>query len=138
MDVSRPLTAFASGAVALIASTASAPANPITFAAPPAMSRGQIGFTGQGVLVRAPSGPPPENANETVLAGSLTAMAGVLPRTTVAVMAGYIDKSSEVEIPNGGAGLRVRTATARRIRPTDRFVRDVEAVCGAGSVRMRA
>jgi DNA polymerase-3 subunit alpha len=43
-----------------------------------------------------------------------------------------------VEVPNGGAGLRIRTATARRIRPTDHFVRDVEAVCGAGSVRMRA
>jgi DNA polymerase-3 subunit alpha len=30
--------------------------------------------------------------------------------------------------------LRVRAATARRIRPTDGFVRDVEAVCGSGSV----
>jgi hypothetical protein len=38
---------------------------------------------------------------------------------------------------NGGASLRVRAATARRIRPSDTFVRDVEAVCGAGSVLLK-
>ena len=38
---------------------------------------------------------------------------------------------------NGGAALRVRAATARRIRPSDTFVRDVEAVCGAGSVLLK-
>jgi hypothetical protein len=38
---------------------------------------------------------------------------------------------------NGGAPLRVRAATARRIRPSDMFVRDVEAVCGAGSVLLK-
>jgi DNA polymerase III subunit alpha len=35
---------------------------------------------------------------------------------------------------NGGRNLRVRAATARRIRPSEVFVRDVEALCGAGSV----
>jgi DNA polymerase-3 subunit alpha len=38
---------------------------------------------------------------------------------------------------NGGESLRVRAATARRIRPSDMFVRDVEAVCGAGSVLLK-
>jgi DNA polymerase-3 subunit alpha len=37
----------------------------------------------------------------------------------------------------GGSALRVRAATARRITPSDRFVRDVEALCGAGAVHMR-
>jgi DNA polymerase-3 subunit alpha len=37
----------------------------------------------------------------------------------------------------GAAALRVRAATARRITPSDRFVRDVEALCGAGAVHMR-
>lgn len=36
-----------------------------------------------------------------------------------------------------GPKLRVRAATARRIRPSDHFVRDVEAVCGAGSVTLK-
>jgi DNA polymerase-3 subunit alpha len=39
---------------------------------------------------------------------------------------------------NGGAGgLRVRAATARRIRPSDGFVKDVEAVCGSGTVVLK-
>jgi DNA polymerase-3 subunit alpha len=42
-----------------------------------------------------------------------------------------------VEVPGAERPLRVRAATARRIRPSDMFVRDVEAVCGAGSVTMR-
>jgi DNA polymerase-3 subunit alpha len=42
-----------------------------------------------------------------------------------------------VEVPGNGHGLRVRAATARRIRPSDSFVRDVEAVCGAGSVVLK-
>jgi len=33
--------------------------------------------------------------------------------------------------------MRVRAATARRIKPSDLFVRDVEAVCGAGSVMLK-
>ncbi len=37
----------------------------------------------------------------------------------------------------GSHGLRVRTATARRIRPSDGFVRDVEAVCGPGAVVLK-
>ena len=39
---------------------------------------------------------------------------------------------------NGGAQkLRVRTAIARRIRPSEMFIRDVEAICGAGSVTLK-
>ncbi len=38
---------------------------------------------------------------------------------------------------NGGQNLRVRAGTARRIKPSDHFVRDVEAVCGAGSVVLK-
>jgi DNA polymerase-3 subunit alpha len=38
---------------------------------------------------------------------------------------------------NGGVGLRVRAATARRIRPSETFVREVEAVCGSGSVLLK-
>ncbi len=42
-----------------------------------------------------------------------------------------------VQVNGGGPGLRVRTATARRIRPSDQFVREIEAMCGAGSVVLR-
>jgi hypothetical protein len=38
---------------------------------------------------------------------------------------------------NGSSRLRVRAATARRIKPSDSFVRDVEAVCGTGSVVLK-
>jgi hypothetical protein len=38
---------------------------------------------------------------------------------------------------NGDRHLRVRAGTARRIRPSDHFVKDVEAVCGAGSVILK-
>jgi len=37
---------------------------------------------------------------------------------------------------SGGRTLRVRAATARRIRPSELFVKDVESVCGPGSVRL--
>jgi hypothetical protein len=42
-----------------------------------------------------------------------------------------------LEINGGPRLLRVRAATARRIRPSDHFLRDVEALCGAGSVTFR-
>jgi DNA polymerase-3 subunit alpha len=38
---------------------------------------------------------------------------------------------------NGRQGLRVRTAISQRVRPSDLFVRDVETICGAGSVSLR-
>ena len=38
---------------------------------------------------------------------------------------------------NGAQALRVRTAIAHRVRPSDRFVRDVEAICGAGTVSLK-
>jgi DNA polymerase-3 subunit alpha len=42
-----------------------------------------------------------------------------------------------VRVNGAGPPLRVRAATARRIKPTDHFVREVEAVCGAGSVVLK-
>ena len=33
-------------------------------------------------------------------------------------------------------GLRIKTLIQRRVKPTDQFVRDVEALCGAGSVEL--
>ncbi len=42
-----------------------------------------------------------------------------------------------VDVNGQSPHLRVRTGTARRIRPTEHFVRDVEAVCGAGSVMLK-
>jgi len=67
-----------------------------------------------------------------------------LARSRMRELAGILDRypgdrrvSFIVELEEGGRPLRVRAATARRIRPSDHFVRDVEAVCGAGSVTMR-
>jgi DNA polymerase-3 subunit alpha len=37
---------------------------------------------------------------------------------------------------NGAEHLRVRAASARRIKPSDLFVREVEALCGSGSVML--
>jgi DNA polymerase-3 subunit alpha len=37
----------------------------------------------------------------------------------------------------GGRPMRVRAATTRRIRPSEHFVKEVESVCGPGSVRLR-
>ncbi|HEX5071108.1 MAG TPA: DNA polymerase III subunit alpha [Vicinamibacterales bacterium] len=42
-----------------------------------------------------------------------------------------------VRVNGAGPPLRVRAATARRIKPTDHFVREIEAVCGAGSVLLK-
>jgi DNA polymerase-3 subunit alpha len=42
-----------------------------------------------------------------------------------------------VDVNGGAPGMRVRAATARGITPSDRFVRDVEALCGAGSVLLK-
>jgi DNA polymerase-3 subunit alpha len=43
-----------------------------------------------------------------------------------------------VEVNGGDDHLVVRAATARRIKPSDHFVRDVEALCGSGSVMLKA
>jgi DNA polymerase III subunit alpha len=43
-----------------------------------------------------------------------------------------------VEVNGGTEHLLVRAATARRIKPSDHFVRDVEALCGSGSVMLKA
>jgi hypothetical protein len=66
-----------------------------------------------------------------------------LDRDIMRTVAGILDRhpgdrrvSVLVEL-NGDRHLRVRAATARRIRPSDHFVKDVEAVCGAGSVILK-
>jgi DNA polymerase-3 subunit alpha len=63
--------------------------------------------------------------------------------TAIRTLAGVLDrhpgdrKVSVVVELNGSRNLRVRAVTARRIRPSEDFVRAVEAVCGAGSVVMK-
>jgi hypothetical protein len=42
-----------------------------------------------------------------------------------------------VEANGAGPHLRTRVMTARKIRPSDQFVRDVETVCGAGTVILK-
>jgi DNA polymerase-3 subunit alpha len=36
-----------------------------------------------------------------------------------------------------GDGMRVKTQTQRRVRPSDAFVSDVEALCGVGAVDLK-
>ena len=66
-----------------------------------------------------------------------------LARPTMRQLADVLDRhagdrrlSFVVEL-NGQVGLRVRAVTARRVRPSDTFVKDVEAECGTGTVLLR-
>jgi DNA polymerase-3 subunit alpha len=43
----------------------------------------------------------------------------------------------DVDVNGKAPALRVRAAISHRVKPSDRFVRDVEAICGAGSVTLR-
>ncbi|MEO8484602.1 MAG: DNA polymerase III subunit alpha, partial [Acidobacteriota bacterium] len=63
---------------------------------------------------------------------ALRDLAGVLERYP-----GDRRVSVVVEVRDGRAPMRVRAATARRIKPSELFVKDVEAVCGAGSVMLK-
>jgi DNA polymerase-3 subunit alpha len=45
-----------------------------------------------------------------------------------------IDAAATADRPDG---MRVKTMIQRRVRPSDLFVRDVEALCGAGSVELK-
>ncbi|TAK17738.1 MAG: hypothetical protein EPO35_02495, partial [Acidobacteria bacterium] len=48
------------------------------------------------------------------------------------------DRRVSILIDTGqGDGMRVKTQTQRRVRPSDLFVSDVEALCGAGSVELK-
>ena len=48
------------------------------------------------------------------------------------------DRRVSILIDTGqGDGMRVKTQTQRRVRPSDAFVADVEALCGAGSVELK-
>ena len=62
---------------------------------------------------------------------AMRALVGVLER-----FPGDRRVSLLVEV-NGGQPLLVRAGTARRIKPSDLFVREVEAVCGLGSVVLK-
>ncbi|HXT71754.1 MAG TPA: DNA polymerase III subunit alpha [Vicinamibacterales bacterium] len=75
---------------------------------------------------------------EITLAGRTLAKDGM--RQLVAVLERHPgDRRLTFIVPVNGTGpkLRVRTATAHRIRPSEGFVRDVEAVCGPGSVLLK-
>jgi DNA polymerase-3 subunit alpha len=63
---------------------------------------------------------------------AMRALAGILDRH-----AGDRPVSFVMDVNGGGPHVRVRAGTARRIRPSDQFVRDVEAVCGSGSVMLK-
>ena len=67
-----------------------------------------------------------------------------LAKTKMRELANLLDQhpgdrpvSLVVSVDGGAHALRVRTATARRIRPSDGFVRDVEALCGTGAVVLK-
>jgi DNA polymerase-3 subunit alpha len=67
-----------------------------------------------------------------------------LARTTMRELAALLDRhpgdrrvSVVVDVNGGPTHLRVRAATARRIRPSETFIRDVEALCGAGAVILK-
>jgi len=67
-----------------------------------------------------------------------------LARETLHRLAGVLDRhpgdrrvSVVIDLNGVPPPLRVRAATARRIKPHDGFVRDVEAVCGPGSVVLK-
>jgi DNA polymerase-3 subunit alpha len=69
---------------------------------------------------------------------------GAIGRDALRALAGVLDRhagdrrvSFVVELNGGAEHLRVRAGTARRIKPSDLFVRDVEAVCGTGSVMLK-
>src|SRR5690606_41821893 len=64
-------------------------------------------------------------------------------RDTVRELAGVLDRypgdrgvSLVVEV-GPPESMRVRMGTARRIKPSDLFVKDVEGVCGAGAVVLK-
>lgn len=42
-----------------------------------------------------------------------------------------------VDVNGQAPGLRVRAATSHRIQPSDRFVHEVEAICGVGTVVLK-
>jgi len=67
-----------------------------------------------------------------------------LERVAMRELANVLDRhqgdrrvSVVMDVNGGPQKLRVRAATARRIRPSDVFVRDVEAVCGSGTVVLK-
>jgi DNA polymerase-3 subunit alpha len=73
-----------------------------------------------------------------VLAGT------ALGKDVMRVLADVLDRhagdrpvSFVMDLNGRGPHVRVRAGTARRIRPSDQFVRDVESVCGSGSVMLK-
>ena len=47
------------------------------------------------------------------------------------------DRRVAIVIDGAEGGLRVKTQIQRRVRPSDAFVKDVELLCGAGSVELK-
>ncbi len=88
---------------------------------------------------------PLEIVREKAVRGVEIMLAGRgLDRPVMRELANVLDRhqgdrrvSVVVNLNGGTGGLRVRAATARRIRPSDGFVKDVEAVCGTGTVVLK-
>jgi DNA polymerase-3 subunit alpha len=47
------------------------------------------------------------------------------------------DRAAKAAASDRPPSIRVRTGTAHRIQPSDRFVNEVEAICGAGAVTLK-
>ena len=67
-----------------------------------------------------------------------------LGKDAMRVLAAILDRhagdrpvSFVMDLNGRGPHVRVWAGTARRIRPSDQFVRDVESVCGSGSVMLK-
>jgi DNA polymerase-3 subunit alpha len=88
---------------------------------------------------------PLELVRERAVRGVEIVLAGKgLDRPVMRELANVLDRhqgdrrvSVVVNLNGGAGGLRVRAATARRIRPSDGFVKDVEALCGTGTVVLK-
>lgn len=77
-------------------------ADPVSFHTPLPFEKRIATINAQGMLVRAPDGPAPERANETVASALLMAMFHVSNRFAVSLALPYIDRRSTVDTPAGG------------------------------------
>lgn len=77
-------------------------ADPVSFHTPLPFERRIATINAQGILVRAPDGPAPERANETIAMAQLMAMFHINDRIAVSAAMPYIDRQSSVDTPGGG------------------------------------
>jgi hypothetical protein len=98
-------------ALAVAAATGISPppvaADPVTFSTPPPpVDPRRATVTASGSLVRAPGGPAPENADETITSAVVTAMVHLANRLTVGVQVPYLDRRVSVDVPGGDQATR--------------------------------